>query len=304
MWWKKFGFSSNPLDIRPNDNLIGTEEIEKKLVSSIENGEIVLLYGPLGCGKTSLAYKVMKNYRDKYNFIYVNCEENSNPRIKDILEERMYKKFLFFKIKNDLPIVLIIDEFYNMNPEAIKKVKYYYENGIIYSLVLIQVSSEITNALPSFINRIHRKIEMDYPDEDTIIRIIDSRLKGKIKIDEEKLRKIIRENNRNVRSILIKLNELFSEGNFLDKEDKEQKEFSINDIKLTEQQIKILYTLIGNKLTAKKLSEILGIPQSSTSKQLSRLYNLGIVLKEGKGKNVVYYINPKYYSEIVKKIGR
>ncbi|HIP90438.1 MAG TPA: AAA family ATPase [Candidatus Nanopusillus sp.] len=70
MWWIHYGFDYNPLDIRPTDNVVGLGDIEKKVTRSIENGEIFLLYGPIGCGKTSLAMTVSKKLENKFIILY------------------------------------------------------------------------------------------------------------------------------------------------------------------------------------------------------------------------------------------
>lgn len=51
MWWKKYGFFKNPLDIRPNEDLVGVDDVIKMVKDSIINGEIFLLYGSIGSGK-------------------------------------------------------------------------------------------------------------------------------------------------------------------------------------------------------------------------------------------------------------
>ncbi|WP_231433943.1 RuvB-like domain-containing protein [Candidatus Nanopusillus massiliensis] len=95
MWWKEYGFSKNPLDIRPNENLVGVDDIIKKVKDSIINGEIFLLYGPIGSGKTSLAFKIKKDLSDDYNVIYINGEYEKDKDIDEIIEENKYIKFLF-----------------------------------------------------------------------------------------------------------------------------------------------------------------------------------------------------------------
>jgi len=310
MWWSYYGFKENPLDIRPNENLYGIEHVEKEVIDYIRSGNIFLLYGPTGCGKTSLAYKIMKNYNNEFNFIYLNGEENPNPDIFKILERHTYKKALFIKFKVKKPVVLILDEFYNFSENLSKQIKALYDNKIIYSIWLIQIQENIQNATISFLNRLSKKIYLDFPNEEIIIKVIESRLNGKIKFDNEFLLRIIRKNNRNIRSILIELNsilsklkhpikDIISERNIIEVKEKQEEE-----IKVSKQQLQILEILLGKKLTIKQISEILNIPYNTVSKQVSRLYRKGILMREDINKNVYYSINPKYLNTILKKIGK
>ncbi len=308
MWWQHYGFESNPLDIRPNDNVLGLEDIERQVTNSIESGEIFLLYGPIGCGKTSLALKILKKLRNKYNFIYINAEEESSPNIRKLVENVMYKKYLFFKVRDQKPIVLIIDEFQNLNEAAIKCVKALYDARKVHSLFLIQVSENV-NAPPSFTNRIYRKIYLEFPDEETIVEIVKTRLNEKIEVDEKFLRELIKKNDRCVRSVLIELNKILSElehplEGVLNKELLETKEDKVEALKISPQQEKILEKLISNKLTVKQLAELTSLPYNTVSKQVSRLVERGLLIRVEENKKVYYEINPTYLKDIMKRLGK
>ncbi|BBL45256.1 hypothetical protein MJ1_0081 [Nanobdella aerobiophila] len=305
MWWRKYGFYKNPLDIRPNDNLIGIDDIIKKIKDSILSGEIILLYGPVGSGKTSLAFKIKRDFIDKYNVIYINGEYNKD--IENEINNNLYIKFLFFKIKNKLPIILILDEFYNFPEEISKKLKYLYDNRIVYSIMLIQPSPQVMNASLSFLNRIYEKIEMKLPSEDEIIKLINDRLKNKIKFDNEYLRKIIRKNNNNIRSIFIEINNILSNMKHPVNDIITGKIENINEIEdldLSETQLKILELLSGSQLSSKEISRILDLPKNTIAKYLGLLYRKNIVLRHEGNKEYLYSINPQYINIISKKIGK
>jgi replication-associated recombination protein RarA len=304
MWWKKYGFSKNPLDIRPSEDLVGVDDIIKKVKDSIINGEIFLLYGPIGSGKTSLAFRIKKELSDDYNVIYINGEYEKDKDIDEIIEKNKYIKFLFFKFENKLPIVLILDEYYNFSEDVSKKLKYLYDNRIAHSIMLIQPSPQIMNATLSFLNRLYRKIEMKFPPEDEILKLINKKLKGRVKIDEKILRNIIRRNNNNVRQIFIELNNLLEEG--IDNINKELEEIKNieNDIKLSNTQIKILEVLYKNKMSSREISRILNLPKNTVSKYLNKMYKQGILLREINNNEYIYSINPQYINIISKKIGK
>lgn len=313
-WWKYYGFITNPLDIRPSYELVGLSNIEKTLINSIENGEIILLYGDIGSGKTSLAYKIMRDYSDIYNFIYVNGEIERKTNLIKLVENKKYNKFLFLKFEIKKPIILILDEFYNFDPDVVKQIKYLYDNNLVKSCILIQISDVLENITPSFANRIFKKIEMPKLNSDDIIKIIRNRLKDKIRFNKDFLVSIIVKNNYNVRSVLIELNNILENmkhpikeeisGINIETKNIEEPELDVEELNLSPQQFKIISVLVGNKLTAKNISELTNIKLSSLTKQLSRLYNMKVILKEEINGNIYYYINPKYLNSIIRKIGK
>jgi replication-associated recombination protein RarA len=304
MWWKKYGFSKNPLDIRPNEDLVGVDDIIKKVKDSIINGEIFLLYGPIGSGKTSLAFKIKRDISDRYNVIYINGEYERDKDLEEIIEKNKYNKFLFFKFENKLPIVLILDEYYNFPEDVSKKLKYLYDNRIVHSIMLIQPSPQIMNATLSFLNRLYRKIEMKFPPEDEILKLINKKLKGKINLDERILRNLIRKNNNNVRQIFIELSNFLEEGIDNINKDLEEIKNLENEIKLSNTQKKILEILYKNKMSSKDISRILNLPRNTVSKYLNKMYKQGILIREVNNNEYIYSINPQYINIISKKIGK
>jgi replication-associated recombination protein RarA len=304
MWWKKYGFSKNPLDIRPNEDLVGVDDIIKKVKDSIINGEIFLLYGPIGSGKTSLAFKIKRDLSDRYNVIYINGEYERDKDLEEIIEKNKYNKFLFFKFENKLPIVLILDEYYNFPEDVSKKLKYLYDNRIVYSIMLIQPSPQIMNATLSFLNRLYRKIEMKFPPEDEILKLINKKLKGKINIDERILRNLIRKNNNNIRQIFIELSNLLEGGIDNINKDLEEIKNLENEIKLSNTQKMILEILYKNKMSSKDISRILNLPRNTVSKYLNKMYKQGILIREVDNNEYIYSINPQYINIISKKIGK
>ncbi|MFZ8800970.1 MAG: AAA family ATPase [Candidatus Nanopusillus sp.] len=304
MWWKKYGFSKNPLDIRPNEDLVGVDDIIKKVKDSIINGEIFLLYGPIGSGKTSLAFKIKRDLSDRYNVIYVNGEYERNKDLEETIEKNRYNKFLFFKFENKLPIVLILDEYYNFPEDVSKKLKYLYDNRIVHSIMLIQPSPQIMNATLSFLNRLYKKIEMKFPPEDEILKLINKKLKGRVNLDERMLRNLIRKSNNNIRQIFIELNNLLEGG--IDNINKGLGEIKNleNEIKLSNTQKMILEILYKNKMSSKDISRILNLPRNTVSKYLNKMYKQGILIREVDNNEYIYSINPQYINIISKKIGK
>ncbi len=304
MWWKKYGFSKNPLDIRPNEDLVGVDDIIKKVKDSIINGEIFLLYGPIGSGKTSLAFKIKRDLSDRYNVIYMNGEYERDKDLEEIIEKNKYNKFLFFKFENKLPIVLILDEYYNFPDDVSKKLKYLYDNRIVHSIMLIQPSPQIMNATLSFLNRLYRKIEMKFPPEDEILKLINKKLKGRINLDERILRNLIRKNNNNVRQIFIELSNLLEGGIDNINKDLEEIKNLENEIKLSNTQKMILEILYKNKMSSREISRILNLPRNTVSKYLNKMYKQGILIREVNNNEYIYSINPQYINIISKKIGK
>ena len=112
--------------IRPNklEDVAGQRHLIGKgmvLYNLIKHGKIfsMVLYGPCGTGKTTLAYTIVNEMNLKYEFL--NATINSKKDIDDVI----------LKAKENGGIVLIMDEIHRLNKDKQDLLLPYLENGLI-----------------------------------------------------------------------------------------------------------------------------------------------------------------------------
>jgi ribosomal protein S25 len=165
-WYHKVGFETYPLDPRSNPNLIGVEDIESKLISYIQQGNMCLLCGLTGTGKTSMLQKVMNSPELKnFEFLFISSDGiKKDKEIMALVKEKMsiLQKILFKKPKN---MVILLDECQvasRILTESIKsKWNEAYETGdkVIQSVVVSQIPSRLnSNFSGSFMDRLGKRV--------------------------------------------------------------------------------------------------------------------------------------------------
>lgn len=113
-------------DIVGQDHLVGPKGVIKKMIDSNQLFSMIL-YGPAGCGKTSIAQIIASYYPlNSYNF---NASTDSKATLKDIADAA--------KLYND--IVLIIDEIHRMKKDIQDFLLPYVESG---KLIIIGLTTE------------------------------------------------------------------------------------------------------------------------------------------------------------------
>ncbi|MGM5482400.1 MAG: AAA family ATPase [Nanobdellota archaeon] len=220
-WYSEFGFKSNPLDVRPNPDLVGLEKQEKQLINHITKEEITFLNGLTGSGKSSLLLRIQKKLKG-HKFIYLDAQElPENFKIEDELKnKRSFFDRLALKNYPRKKPVLIIDEFQATDPNIVLQARAGWENPVkrkIKSIVIAQISKRLNNITQSFKERLgSRIIELKPLDEDEMTEILEKRLKvphKKInltdKITEDALSFIVRCSGNNPRRMLEYIDELF-----------------------------------------------------------------------------------------------
>jgi ribosomal protein S25 len=183
-WHKKLKFRGNPLDARPNPNLVGLDEEEEQLKNHIVKEEICFLNGLTGSGKTSLLHKMQKELKG-YSFIYLDAQDLP-PDFN--LEQAISNKKSFFdmislrRFPKNKP-VLIIDEFQATDPRLILEARGKWENrgdNKIKSIVIAQINRQLKNVSDSFKDRLgNRIITLKTLDEEEMKEILKRRLQNK-----------------------------------------------------------------------------------------------------------------------------
>ena len=201
--------SNEPLAFRMRpktlEEYVGQEHIlgkDKILYRTIKADRLssIILFGPPGCGKTSLARVISET--TKYKFYKINAVTSGVADIKKVIEET--KNFM---LNPSVKSILFIDEIHRFNKLQQDALLPYVENGTI---ILIGATTEnpyfeVNKAL---ISR-SMVIKLNPLTEDNIYTILKNALSNKegladyqVKIEDETLRKLAIIANGDVRTAL------------------------------------------------------------------------------------------------------
>ena len=201
--------SNEPLAFRMRprtlDEYVGQEHVlgkDKVLYRTIKADRLssIILFGPPGCGKTSLARVISET--TKYKFYKINAVTAGVADIKRVIEET--KNFMLNPAGKS---ILFIDEIHRFNKLQQDALLPYVENGTI---ILIGATTEnpyfeVNKAL---ISR-SMVIKLEPLTEENILQILKNALERKdglgeykIKIEEETLKKLAIISNGDVRTAL------------------------------------------------------------------------------------------------------
>src|SRR3989338_4781576 len=179
-WYEKLKFGTNPLDARPNPDLIGLDEEAERLKNHILKEELCFLNGLTGSGKTSLLLKI-QNELKQHRFIYLDAQDL--PKDFNLEQELMKKRSFFDKITfKQFPRkkpVLLIDEFQSTNPNLILEARGKWESQErkIKTIVIAQISKYLDNVSDSFKDRLgSRGITLRKLDDFDMRKVLETRL--------------------------------------------------------------------------------------------------------------------------------
>lgn len=175
-WYKrKYGWGENPFSVKPKtETFIHPEGVKERCIDYIQGGNVFLLFGQIGTGKTTLFKYLANNFDDK-NFIIEYLD--ATVLEKDDLEPSVMYQFKK-KYRRDLKRVLLIDEAQELDKKYSKILKNYFDNDEIYSIGFASLDKNLDFS-ESFLNRKgKRDIQMSGMSEDQARRLIEKRLDG------------------------------------------------------------------------------------------------------------------------------
>ena len=166
-------------DVVGQKHLIGEGQI---LYNLVKHGKIfsMILYGPCGTGKTTLAYTIINELDLKYEFL--NAVINSKKDLDEVIS----------KAKENGGIVLIMDEIHRLNKDKQDLLLPYLENGLI-TLIGLTTANPYHSINPAIRSRC-QLFEVKMLSDDDIKEALNKAVKylDKIDISEEAISYIAR----------------------------------------------------------------------------------------------------------------
>ncbi len=135
-WHEKHGYVEDPFSTDNGafiDHSINLSEPAEELAYHIEAGNMVLIEGAKGTGKTALLFTAIERFKGEKKIIYFDCG-NESVDVKKLMQN---KYGMFGKLLNITPkgMVMLLDNFSKLDRKDVERVKYYFDNNYMRSVV-------------------------------------------------------------------------------------------------------------------------------------------------------------------------
>jgi DNA-directed RNA polymerase subunit RPC12/RpoP len=164
-WYRKFGFFHDPLEIKPlkeTYTLQGRNKEKEEILYRILSGNLLLIEGKPGSGRTALLKHAIDNFRGKGKVVYINAGELSKRlNISDYIE------------KKPKGMILLLDNVQSLSFKNNERIKYYYDTDQVKSAVFTTTSQEEANFSQALKDRLGSSIiklnKLQFPYCESII---------------------------------------------------------------------------------------------------------------------------------------
>ena len=201
MWYEDLNFIENPFTDTQNTELIGYGDVVEDLLYNLGASNIIVLEGKEGSGKTALLKKAINNFKGHGKVVYLNGDKIDDPNIENVL----INKYGFFgRIFNRMPddMILLMDEVENLDEKNLERIKYFYDQNYIRSIVFTSKDLKKINLSAILKDRVAKTITLKDLGDGEAYRIIKSRLGNKELFSKDDVSLLFKGSGKNVKKFL------------------------------------------------------------------------------------------------------
>jgi len=198
-WYEEFDFDENPFMDNEDTELIGYEDLLDEINYRIASNNVLFIEGKEGRGKTALLRKTIDKFKGSGKLVYLNGKKlDGSFNIEDVLK----KKQGLFSGKRPKNMILLMDEVQSLSKKNNERLKYYYDQNYIKSIIFTSDSLKSVNFTPSMVERVSKVVKLNDLSEDEAVEAVQRRLNYKELINEDLIKKIWKHSKKNVKDFM------------------------------------------------------------------------------------------------------
>jgi len=269
-WYEELDYEENPFKDSEETELIGYENVIEEVLYRIESGNIVCVEGKSGAGKTALLNSILNKFGGNGygKVVYLNGQQlNNGLNIEKVLNKKagVLKRMFHKKPKN---MILLLDEVQDISKKNCERIKYYYDNNFVKSVVFTSSNFKKANFTESLKERISKMVKLRDLTEDEAVDIIHSRMGNDEIIPEDVTKEVFNRSGRNMKSFLKNCEKLCAFS--FENNGKKVLPEHVNEVfgvveppKNIEQDIEEPEKIVNKKVTTKKNNKVKNEPKSA-----------------------------------------
>ncbi len=192
-WHEDFGFYKDPFSLAPLESdytLIGRDREAKEVLYRIESGNMLIIEGSPGTGKTALLKHTIDNFRGEGKVVYIDGA-------------RISKRFDVQNLLRKRGMIVLMDNVHFLSGKNSLKIKHHFDNDNIKSVVFTAADYSSVSFANSIKDRIGRNIIRLNPLKPaSALKIAKERLNGSKILPDSVLRRLYADSGRNIKEFL------------------------------------------------------------------------------------------------------
>lgn len=188
-WYETQGYIEDPFSTKKGaftEQSVNLKVPAAELVYNIEAGNMVLVDGPKGTGKTALLFLAIEKFEGERKVIYFDCSKDKVD-IKKLMQKRYGSLGRVFNL-TPRGMVLMLDNFKSLSRKELERAKYYFDNNYLRSIVFAGNGAELPENVRDRIG--NRVIKLKALAAKDAVELVRNRLGSLDFLPEKIIRKI------------------------------------------------------------------------------------------------------------------
>ena len=157
-WYEEIDFDENPFEIRTR--MVGQENILDEAYYTIMSGNILVIEGSQGTGKTKLLQEVVKKFGGKGRIVYLNGKNIEKAlNIEGVVTKKNgFFGALFKKMPKNM--ILLLDDVEHISERNYERIKYLFDMNHLRAVIFATKDANKLNFTESLNQRIRRTMDI------------------------------------------------------------------------------------------------------------------------------------------------
>ncbi|MBT3985587.1 ATP-binding protein [archaeon] len=194
-WYEELDFDENPFGI--DSKYVGNEDLLDEVFYSIMSGNIIVIQGEEGSGKTRVMKEIVRKFGGKGKIAYVNGK-NLDKELN--VETLINKKKGWFR-KNPKNIILLLDDVEHISEKNMERIKYYFDQNYVRTVMLGTSKPEELKLSPSLKQRVWKKLEVGKLSDYEAVQVVRERL-GNEMLTDRVIKAVYKESDKNMKKFM------------------------------------------------------------------------------------------------------
>ncbi len=198
-WYEELDYDENPFEI--NTRLVGQESVLDESFYTIMSGNLLIVEGEEGTGKTKLLQEVVHKFGGKGKIIYIDSKKlDKQLNIEDVVVKKNGLSGYLFK-KYPQKMILLLDDIENLSERNCERIKYLFDMNHLKSVIFTTKDSEKLKFTEGLNQRIRKTINLETLSDYEAVQMVRDKI-GNNCMTDRMIKEVYRESNKNIKKFL------------------------------------------------------------------------------------------------------
>jgi predicted AAA+ superfamily ATPase len=198
-WYEELDFDENPFTTQ--SRYVGNENVLDEVFYSIVSGNILVIQGDLGAGKTRILHEVIRKFGGQGRVAYINCKElNKELNVEGVIKN---KNGVLGKLFNAEPknMILLLDDVEHLSEKNMERIKYYFDRNHLRSVILATDDLEKLQLNESIQQRIRKLILLTSLSDYEAVQVVRDKIGEQI-LNDRVIKETYHQSEKNMKKFL------------------------------------------------------------------------------------------------------